>query len=96
MEQEAQGNKETSGMDECKALLRKCLDAPGYVILAARLTNNTDEKGNRIIEFDYRRYQMSFDDVKKAIREFIHQFDQDVERYKKELLNGIGGPGPEA
>ncbi len=66
-----------------EGLLKKCMDAEGYVIFIGSLANKTDEQGNRVLEFDYRRYHLSFEDAKTATAKFKEAFLADV----KEGLN---------
>ena len=60
-------------------LIKKCMDAEGYVIFVGSLSNKTDEKGNRMLDFVYRRYHLSFEDTKTA-----------AQKFKEALLDDIG------
>ena len=60
-------------------IIKKCMDSEGYVIFVARLTNELiKETGQRVIEYDYRRYQFAFEDVKNALIAFKEHFLKDI------------------
>lgn len=59
-------------------LLKKLLDVEGYVLFVGSLSNKVDEKGDRVLDFDYRRYHLSFEDAKTAVMKFKQAFMDDV------------------
>lgn len=78
--------EETPEKEEVKSLevtldsiQKECMDAPGYVIFAAILTNERDEKGKSIIKYNYKRYQFSYEDTRNSIDELIKFFRKDVQ-----------------
>jgi len=62
---------------ELKDLTNTCLDSLGYVIFSGVITNRRDEKGNNIIDFNYRRYNFSKDDVLLAIEQLKKFYEGD-------------------
>ena len=66
-----------------KAVLEKiiadCSNSSGYVIFAARLTNDTTKEGNFVIVSDYRRYHFSIEDVRESIKLFRDQMHNDLD-----------------
>ena len=77
----SEGNGSNSQEDRStplEELTKKCMDAEGYVIFAGRLSNRVDEQGNRVLEFDYRRYHLSFEDVKTSVIKFKEAFLDDI------------------
>ena len=62
-----------------EAVAKECLDAPGYAIFVAKLGKEKDEQGRMRVDFKYKRYQMSYEDTKKGIDEFIRMFREDVQ-----------------
>jgi hypothetical protein len=65
---------------------KACMDSPGYVIFAAVITDKADEKGARIIDFHYRRYQFGFEDVKTTIDKFKEALVADKVKYDNEWM----------
>ncbi len=45
-------------------IIKVCFDAPGYILFAATLAS--DQKGNPILNFNYRKYNLNTEDVKIA------------------------------
>lgn len=74
-----QPNTEKNPGEPLKEMFKKCMDAEGYVIFTGILSNETDEKGNRLLKFEYRRFHMSFDDVQAAVKAFREEFMKDVQ-----------------
>mgnify|MGYP001594670861 CR=1 FL=1 len=60
------------------SLIKKLLDVEGYVIFVGSLSNEKDKEGNRMINFDYRRYHFSYEDVKTTIKKFREMFLDDI------------------
>lgn len=61
---------------ELAKIMKECMDAPGYVILAGILAPQKD--GGQQVNFIYRRYQMSFDDTKNTVKAMQEHFIKDV------------------
>lgn len=59
-------------------LIKKCMDAEGYVVFVGSLLNKVDEKGDRMLDFDYRRYHLSYEDTKTALVKFKQAFLDDI------------------
>lgn len=74
----AEENKDGIKVTSLEELTKKCMDSGGYVVFVASLSNKVDDKGNRMLDFDYRRYQFPFEDVKTAIVKFKEAFIDDV------------------
>ena len=61
-----------------KKIIARCVAAKGFVFFVGILTDRVDDSGNNIIDFEYERHKMSFDDVKIAIREFKTALREDA------------------
>lgn len=59
---------------------KACLDAPGYMLFAGFITNEKDAKGDPIIQWRYRRFHFSFDDIEEATNQLKDAFRDDVLR----------------
>jgi hypothetical protein len=76
-----QQDPEQSKVEE---ITKKCLDSGGYMIFTGCLVDKKTEKGDSIIEFDYRRYHFPLEDAKnslKALRKFV---DDELEKLAAE------------
>lgn len=51
-------------------ILKECMDSEGYVIMTGVISKRTDSKGHPMLDFKYRRYHFSHEDVKIAIDKF--------------------------
>ena len=57
---------------------KACMDSEGYMLFAGFITNEKDDKGNAIIQWRYRRFRFSFDDMDEAISQLKAAFRDDV------------------
>jgi hypothetical protein len=64
--------------NELEEIIQKCLDSPGYVVFVGALSDKRDEKGNNLIDFKYKRYQFSYEDTSRAIKEFQSALKDDI------------------
>ena len=72
----AQGNPPALTIEE---VTKKCLDAPGYMMFTAVLTNKKDQRGAFMIDFHYNRSNFSFEDTRNAVEEFKKAYMADVD-----------------
>jgi len=79
-ENEGQGAKERNPHLPLEEILNRLMDSEGFVIFAASLTNRVDEKGLRVIDFNYLRDRLSFEDTRSAVVKFKEEFLADVEK----------------
>lgn len=61
-------------------LIKGCMDSSGYVIFAAKIAGKPDEKGNLVIDYNYRRYHFSYEDTREAVKRFKEEFLKDITR----------------
>lgn len=63
---------------EIEEILKALMDAPGYSVFIARLDQKRDEGGKNLVHYNYKRYQMSYEDTRRAIDEFVKHFRNDL------------------
>jgi len=68
-----------------KDICNACLDSTGYAIFVVRLSNKTDAKGNLVKDLFYRRFRLSFEDIKDSLVEFKRMVLDDIKKEIKEL-----------
>jgi hypothetical protein len=64
-----------------KEIADLCQDSPGYIIFAARISNKTNEKGDLMLEFLYRRYHLAFDDAIAASIAMKAEVKKDIAKF---------------
>lgn len=77
----SQPKEESVSLEEIRELL---LDSPGYVIFAARLTNERDENDHAIIKGSYIRDRFSLEDTKTAIKMFRTHLQREIDEAFKD------------
>ena len=75
-QKEETGAAEAPLSPELKEILKKCMDAPGYVIFVGTLRS---ADGNPMIDFDYRRYHLNLEDVQQAVKAFQKHVHDDLD-----------------
>ena len=65
---------------DLKNMIEKCLEAPAYLIFTARITSNRNEKGENIVEFDYRRFHFAIEDARQAIASLKNFVDEEIQK----------------
>ncbi len=76
-EKDEKVNQEIDERTSLEQIRQECLDAPGYVMFVGILQRNRDAKGFNLIDFKYRRYNYSFEDVRKSVKEFERALEKD-------------------
>lgn len=60
-------------------IMKKCMDAPGYVLFVGCVSHKRNDKGFNLLDFFYRRHNYSWEDTKKAIAEFEKAYRRDID-----------------
>ncbi len=72
-------------------ITQKCLDAAGYLIFTARLTNQRDSQDLPIIEYDYRRFHFPLEDAKASLKQLRTFVDDELKALAAQDEEPIGG-----
>lgn len=67
-------------LDQLKKIMEMCKDAPGYCCFFGIMDKKRDEKGRNIINYEYKRFQFSYEDTRRTIDEFIKAFRGDISK----------------